>query len=225
MNLLIRAAGIYTPTVFRRKKLLELFACTAAAFGCEMPPVRELHFDELLRCYALFTAAHAGRALGADQPANASDFRAAIHSRRHAERPSRAPFAAGGQVPGASISPGYDLPEIRRRLYDGAFRMGGDLRAAFRVSDASGALAAARVLYRALNIDLTTNATGEIVIRRCFFSGFYSGPVCHLIASLDQGLFAGLSGGCRLTFTQRITEGRPCCLAVLEPDLREEAHR
>jgi hypothetical protein len=37
------------------------------------------------------------------------------------------------------------------------------------------------------------------------------------MSALDAGLFAGLTGGRTLTFTQRITEGAPACLANLRP--------
>jgi hypothetical protein len=198
MNFLIRAADIYTPTPLKRKKLLELFSCTAAAFGGEMPPVRGLAYGELLRSYARFTAVHADQVLRQDNAVIACTE----------------PSAPGGST----------LPDIRRRLYDGAYRMGRDLRRAFRVTSTADALAAARVLYRALGIELTATAAGEIMIRRCFFSEFYSSPVCGLIASLDQGLFAGLSDGGRLAFTQRITEGNPCCSAALEFDPGDHTH-
>jgi hypothetical protein len=56
---------------------------------------------------------------------------------------------------------------------------------------------------------------GEITVRRCPFSDVYSVEVCRLVGALDSGLLAGLSGGDRLEFTQRITEGAPCCLARL----------
>jgi hypothetical protein len=170
MNLLILAAGVYTPIPLKRRKLLELFACTAEAFGCEAPPAQGQSHEELLDAYARFTAAQAS-------PAQA--------------------------------------PEIRLRLYDGALRMGRELRRTFRVRDTADALAAARVLYRALGIDLRAGPDGEITVRRCFFSAYYSAPVCRLIASLDEGLFAGLSDGGRLAFSQRITEGCECCRARL----------
>jgi hypothetical protein len=181
MNLLIKAAEIYTPGAIKRKKLLELFACTAGAFGCEAPPTGGLSYEELLDAYARFTAAQASEAL------------------------RREGLAMTGVAP--------DVAEIRRRLYEGACRMGRELRRAFRVTNTADAMAAARVLYRALGIDLRATPSGEITIHRCFFSQYYSNPVCQVIAALDEGLFAGLSGGGQLAFTQRITEGNECCKA------------
>jgi len=206
VNLLIAAADLYIPTSVRRKKLLQLYACTASAFDSVMPEVRGLPYAELLRSYAAFTAAQANRAPYGESPVIRSDPISATKSSRQANEES----------------PRADLPEIRRRLHDGAYRIGSDLRHSLHVQTASEALAAARLLYRAIGIELATTATGEITVQRCFFSDFYSAPVCRLIASLDQGLFAGLSAGGRLTFTERITEGRPCCRAILALESEED---
>lgn len=175
MNLLISAAEIYTPTSIKRKKLHELFACTAAAFACEMPSIDGLSCDALLTAYARFTAVQAGDAIGG----------------------------------------GGDPREVEDRLFAGAYRMGRELRATFRITTTGEALRAARLLYRALGIDLRATPGGEVTVCRCFFSAYYEAPVCRLIASLDAGLFAGLSNGGRLTFTERITEGSCCCKAHL----------
>jgi hypothetical protein len=229
MNLIIAAASIYMPVFLKRKKLEELVAGTAEAFGCDMPPVGRLPYDQLLRAYACFTATQAEQVLK-QEGVIASDLREEVPAgAEQAIASSRTPPLPGScrtallsqSLPGASVATkqsrrgqqGRDLAEIRRRLYDGAYRMGQDLRRAFRVANTSDALAAARVLYRALGIDLQAAGGGEIVVRRCFFSQHYSGAVCQVIASLDEGLFAGLSNGGQLAFYQRITEGHECCQA------------
>jgi hypothetical protein len=180
MNLLIHAASVYIPTPLKRRKLLELFACTAGASMGEAPKVDGLSYDELLREYARFTAAQANQALWRE---------------------------------------GVVAEKMTRRLYGGAYRMGQELRRTFRVTSTADALGAARVLYRALGIDLRATPDGEITVYRCFFSEYYSGPACRVIASLDEGLFAGLSGGGRLAFYRRITEGHECCKALLSPSV------
>jgi hypothetical protein len=234
MNLLVKAAEIYTPGAIKRKKLLELLACTAGAFGCEAPPTGGLSYEELLDAYARFTGAQASEALRREGGVIASDLceeistpqewrelassqkpllamtrpqdRDEIASIQDAARSSQKPLDAM-----TGVAP--DVVEIRRRLYEGAYRMGEELRRAFRVTNTADAMAAARVLYRALGIDLRATPSGEITIHRCFFSQYYSSPVCQVIASLDEGLFAGLSGGGQLAFTRRITEGHGCCTA------------
>jgi hypothetical protein len=99
-------------------------------------------------------------------------------------------------------------------------------------------MAAGRLLYRMLGIDFQGDARGEVprrgrsprrwpsgystreegergevTIARCYFSSYYSPQVCRLMSAMDQGLFAGLSGGGRLIFMTRITEGYDHCQA------------
>lgn len=103
---------------------------------------------------------------------------------------------------------------IRRRLYDLAYAIGTRLRNDLDITSTEDAMAAARAVYGMLRIDFQRVSEGDVCVRRCFFSTFYSAPVCHLMSGLDQGLLAGLTGGGRLEFRQRITEGAPCCLAT-----------
>ena len=81
-------------------------------------------------------------------------------------------------------------------------------------------MAAARMVYELLDIDFRGTGQGEITVRRCAFSDIYSAEVCWLVSALDTGLLAGLSGGDRLEFSQRITESAPTCLARLRPGRR-----
>ena len=75
------------------------------------------------------------------------------------------------------------------------------------------AMIAARICYRMLDIDFKGNAGGEVCITRCSFSGVYSPAACQVMSALDAGLLAGLTGGGRLLFSQRLTEGFPSCRA------------
>ena len=117
----------------------------------------------------------------------------------------------------AALRDGRDLPALHDRLERGAHALGGRLRAGLYLRTTEDAMAAARMLYGLLDIDLRGTRDGQITIRRCSFSDVYSVEVCRLVGALDSGLLAGLSGGDRLEFTQRITEGAPCCLARLQP--------
>ena len=105
------------------------------------------------------------------------------------------------------------LAETERTLFDGASRLGQEIRRTLRVSSPGEVLTAARVLYRSLGIDLRGGPGGEIVIRRCSFSSVYSPGVCRLMSSLDEGILAGLAGGGDLEFVERLTEGGKCCRA------------
>jgi hypothetical protein len=117
----------------------------------------------------------------------------------------------------AALRDGEDLPALHDRLERGARVLGGRLRAGLRLRTTEDAMAAARMLYGLLDIDLCGTRDGEITIRRCAFSDTYRAEVCRLVGALDSGLLAGLSGAGGLEFTQRITEGAPCCLARLQP--------
>jgi hypothetical protein len=106
-----------------------------------------------------------------------------------------------------------DVETVAQRLYQNAFEMGRLPGKWLRPHNMQEVMAIGRLLYRILAIDLQGDAPGEVVIKRCYFSGFYSAEVCRLMSAMDRGLFAGLSNGGELTFTSRITEGQPCCRA------------
>ncbi|HEX6577458.1 MAG TPA: hypothetical protein VF082_03745 [Jiangellaceae bacterium] len=110
-----------------------------------------------------------------------------------------------------------DIHAARRELWRIAERIGRGLRRGLGITTVADAMVAARAVYRALDIDLRGSPTGEVVVARCSFAGIYGPEVCAVMSSLDAGLFAGLTGGQRLAFTRRITEGAPACLATLAP--------
>ena len=194
MSLALRLLDGHVPAVARRGALRALFATTAAGFGCPVPPLDGLDADTLLRRYALFTRDQAEAALGqARQSMGAAE---------------------------AALRDGQDLPALHDRLERGARALGARLRTGLRLHTAEDAMAAARMVYGLLDIDLRGNGRGEITVRRCPFSEVYSAEVCRLVGALDSGLLAGLSGADRLEFTQRITEGAPACLARLRPGRR-----
>ena len=102
------------------------------------------------------------------------------------------------------------LETLRARLFVNAHDLGSRLRAALRIRSARRAASVARALYEVIGVDFRC-AGGEFRVRACRFSRCYSPQVCRLISSLDDGLFSGLSGGGRLEFDQRITEGAAAC--------------
>ena len=73
-----------------------------------------------------------------------------------------------------------------------------------------------QICYRAIGVEMQGDAEGNVTVNGCYFSQFYSGPVCDVISALDDGIFSGLLGGGRLAFSERITEGRPYCRAELQ---------
>lgn len=111
---------------------------------------------------------------------------------------------------------GEDMQTVRKSLYLHAFRLGNELRQQLRLTSNQEVLMVGRALYRAIGIDFEGSITGCVVIRSCFFSQFYSEAVCGVMSSLDEGIAAGLSAGGKLSFTQRLTQGRHCCEAFFD---------
>lgn len=106
-----------------------------------------------------------------------------------------------------------EVEAVEQRLYWNAVEMGKPYGKWLGLETAADVMAISRVLYRILATDLQGDAQGEIVIKHCYFSQFFSSEVCRLMSAMDRGLFAGLSNGGELTFSSRITEGQPYCRA------------
>ena len=119
------------------------------------------------------------------------------------------------QQAGRAVLEGRDLEAIKARLYQNAYPLGAKLRRWFAVDEVDEVMELGQILYRAIGVYFQGDEQGEVTVTRCYFSQFYSGPVCDLISALDDGVFSGLSGGGRLAFSQRITEGRDFCKAKL----------
>jgi hypothetical protein len=113
-----------------------------------------------------------------------------------------------------------DVLDTQARLFSNARRLGNQLRAEFKVNSTLDVMRLSSLVYELIGIDFRGEPDGDITIRRCFFSTYYSGQVCRVVSSLDAGLLAGLSRGGRLVFSERLTEGGRCCRAYL--DMGEE---
>jgi hypothetical protein len=110
------------------------------------------------------------------------------------------------------------LPALRARLREGARGFGSAMARRFGAAGLERGMRVARVLYGAIGIDFAGGSGGEIVVRACGFSRHYDGPVCGLVSALDEGVLAGLLGGGRLEFRERLTEGGAACRAVFRPE-------
>ena len=106
-----------------------------------------------------------------------------------------------------------DVDAVSRHMWENAYALGESFRRRLGVRSRDEASRAARVAYRMIDIDLRADPGGRVTVDRCPFAERYSPAVCRLMSSLDAGLIAGLTHGGRLTFSERITEGRPRCLA------------
>lgn len=108
-----------------------------------------------------------------------------------------------------------DEDEAAGKLFQNAFDLGTALRQKLGVRSREDVIRASRVLYRVLGISFEGRTDGRVAIRDCYFSRLYTSRVCRLVSALDAGAAAGLSGGGRLEFSQRITEGHDSCRASL----------
>lgn len=114
------------------------------------------------------------------------------------------------------LQSGCSSDGVKYRLYQNACIFGQNLRKQLHISTWEEAAKALSIIYELIGIDFRCDRQGEYIIRQCFFSKYYSKGVCDIISSLDEGLAAGLSGGGRLCFNQRITEGGCCCKGYFE---------
>ncbi|MEL7566110.1 MAG: hypothetical protein AAGU27_14655 [Dehalobacterium sp.] len=109
------------------------------------------------------------------------------------------------------LESGRPLEEIKHRLYQNSYNYGQGLRKNLHIETWEEAVMALKAVYKLIGVDFQCADQGEILVKQCFFSKYYSAEVCKLISSLDEGIAAGLSAGGRLCFHQRITEGGRCC--------------
>ena len=105
-------------------------------------------------------------------------------------------------------------------LLNNAYQIGLQFKNDFKIHSNTEIMQMGSLIYSLLKIDFRGDPEGDIVIRGCFFSKYYSGKVCRLISSLDEGLLTGLCGGGKLNFSQRISEGHECCRAYLTNNRR-----
>jgi hypothetical protein len=228
MSLRLALLQRLVPKFAKLRMLDELTRITAGGFAAEVPHWTRRSFDDRVRAYAEFTAREAARLVAdADRAAieaaqdrlrrGATNLGARMRRGLGLRRPDEA-FGAlkllyhqiGIEVSGGLVgSPAGDGSPASRPFGEAD----GDLGAA-----RDSAAAAVGAPGPAGN-----PAAGEIMVSRCLFADYYTEPVCRVIAALDEGIAAGLFDGASLEFTQRLTEGKPCCRAVLRPLGRREA--
>ncbi|MBQ9204740.1 MAG: hypothetical protein IJ155_10945 [Prevotella sp.] len=106
--------------------------------------------------------------------------------------------------------------QLLLRMNDEAAKMGRLLRKMFRLKKQTDIEQVTIGLYRNIGIELEGHLPGTLCFRRCFFSRYYTPDICLAASALDEGIMRGLTGGGRLTFQQRITEGCKNCKAIYE---------
>lgn len=114
-----------------------------------------------------------------------------------------------------ALRDGRDIDEVKTRLFQNAYPLGAKLRKWTGARTLGDVMELGQILYKAIGVKIEGNRQGHVTVKHCYYSHFYSAQGCALISALDDGLFSGLSGGSRLTFSERITEGREYCRAKL----------
>ncbi len=114
-----------------------------------------------------------------------------------------------------ALADGEDKKLLYRRLYRRFRRLGTRVRKLFRPKHKQDCLAIVTLLYHNIGITISEPAPKEFEVSNCYFSSFYTPEVCGVISAIDSGIFAGVYGGGRLKFDERITAGREVCRAKL----------
>jgi len=106
-----------------------------------------------------------------------------------------------------------EITELKSRLYESSYEMGKKIKKNLKIKDSEEILKVMKLIYKIIRIDFEEGKNGVVIINNCFFSSYYNQDICMVISSLDEGLAAGISGGCKLAFFQRITSGKDFCSA------------
>lgn len=118
--------------------------------------------------------------------------------------------------------PGRDAREERHaiasRLYREAYRTGSRVRRITGLTESADTARLVFYLYRNLQITMGGQIPGEIHVADCYFSRMYTPAQCAVMSLVDSGIIAGLCGGGKLRFTERITEGCGRCTACFTPN-------
>ena len=76
---------------------------------------------------------------------------------------------------------------------------------------------AAKILYRVLGIDFEVEQQNPnnaiLIINRCALAANYSELTCQVLSATDEGTIRGLNQNMSMTFTEKITGGKPKCKA------------
>ncbi|MCD8078811.1 MAG: hypothetical protein LUE63_10695 [Lachnospiraceae bacterium] len=112
-----------------------------------------------------------------------------------------------------AMQDGDTLETLHQKLYQMAHALGSRLRRLLNPKDEKECFSVITLLYRNIGIQICEESPGTVCVRKCYFSGFYAPEVCDLISAIDQGIFAGIYQGGKLTFHERITEGCDVCRA------------
>lgn len=197
MSLKLRASRLYTPNSMLRRELDRVHEVTTGAL------------DRLLEEHAPGSVA--------DLKAGDPPYKGHLAARRRA-------MAEAHRRRVAVLVDVLGLEEAvrlgRERMFPVGLGMGEEARERLGVGDdMEDLVTAAEVLYRVLGIhfEAQRREDGSVLLRidRCALSEGYDEATCMLMSATDEGMVRGLNPRVGMEFLERITTGRPACLADL----------
>ena len=187
-----------------RAQLQILLDTTARGFGVKSRRIAHLSAEEALRAYAEFTVQCVETCMGS-RPGRAAQV----------ERLSSAREQAADRTWSDARE---EKRAAARRLYREAYRTGSRIRRITGLAESRDTARLVFYLYRNLQISMEGQIPGEIHVADCYFSRMYTPTQCAVMSLVDSGIIAGLCGGGKLKFTERITEGCGRCTACFTPE-------
>lgn len=181
----------YTPSCVKSIQIQILLNTTAAAFGRPGERVWHLPADKALAAYAAYTK----DCMQAGYRTHAADHR------------------PGDTVHAEGYKSGFAID--RRRICQTSYRLGRRVLQITGFTEASDRERLVFWLYSNIGIRVTGHLPGEIIIPACYFSGVYTPHQCRTMSLMDWGIIAGICGGGKLIFKERITQGCGRCRACL----------
>lgn len=203
MSLRLALSSIFLPPWTARRALREVAEATTGALNCLLEDCAPERLAEL-------------RGRDASVRGGLSARRLAMAKAHHARVAALVDVL--GEAEGIRLA--------RETLFCAGVRLGKAARRRLRTSDDPRDLVReARVLYRVLGIRFRAEWLDEreacVRIDRCALAAGYGDLTCRALSAADAGVVAGLFPGARFTFQERITEGRPACLARIELPRRD----
>lgn len=107
------------------------------------------------------------------------------------------------------------MVEGRKKMFEAGLILGQRARNVLGVgNNIKDTMKAAKILYRVLGIDFTTEIKEDLIIlwvNSCSLSKYYTHETCSILSYADKGVLKGLNGNMDLEFVEKITSGSKKC--------------
>jgi hypothetical protein len=117
---------------------------------------------------------------------------------------------------------GYEMAieKGRNAMFKSGMKIGSTLKKNLGVGNSrKDLILAAKILYKLLGIEfeLIDNKNHmTMLVKHCSLSQYYTPEACYIMSAADEGVVKGLNPNFNMKFSERLTEGSPCCRANLE---------